>query len=183
MRRRSGKAGAETSGDDGPRRAERSNAPRSGRPVLPQHAQQLGQLRAAPWLLPRQLQSRTLSLRCGSLHRIGIDRIDSSKAYTSSNCVSCCKSCNFMKNTMRYDDFISQALLVAQVHSAGSMRHCTEQRQHSSPRHLHGYLLPPYLHTPQVHVHHHYHVHHCEHDETTCEKNMPTEAAATGVFL
>ena len=34
--------------------------------------------------------------------RIGIDRIDSSKAYTSSNCVSCCKSCNFMKNTMRY---------------------------------------------------------------------------------
>ena len=41
--------------------------------------------------------------------RIGIDRIDSSKAYTSSNCVSCCKSCNFMKNTMRYDDFISQA--------------------------------------------------------------------------
>ena len=82
--------------------------------------------------------------------RIGIDRIDSSKAYTSSNCVSCCKSCNFMKNTMRYDDFLSQALLVAQVHSAGSMRHCTEQRQHSSPRHLHGYLLPPYLHTPQV---------------------------------
>ena len=47
--------------------------------------------------------------------RIGIDRIDSSKAYTSSNCVSCCKSCNFMKNTMRYDDFLSQALLVAQV--------------------------------------------------------------------
>jgi hypothetical protein len=24
---------------------------------------------------------------------------------------------------------------------------------------------------------------HCEHDETTCEKSMPTEAAATGVFL
>ena len=115
--------------------------------------------------------------------RIGIDRIDSSKAYTSSNCVSCCKSCNFMKNTMRYDDFISQALLVAQVHSSGSMKHCTEQRQRSSPRHLHGHLLPQNLHTPQVHVHHHYHVHHCEYHETTCEKNMPTEAAATGVFL
>ena len=43
--------------------------------------------------------------------RIGIDRIDSSKAYTSSNCVSCCNSCNFMKNTMSYDDYLSQALL------------------------------------------------------------------------
>lgn len=36
----------------------------------------------------------------------GIDRKDSSKGYEIGNCVPCCSKCNFVKNTMPYDDFI-----------------------------------------------------------------------------
>ncbi len=37
----------------------------------------------------------------------GIDRIDSSKEYTISNSVPCCKYCNTAKNTMNVEEFIS----------------------------------------------------------------------------
>lgn len=45
--------------------------------------------------------------RCwgGYIHN-GIDRVDSSKGYVIDNCVSCCKTCNFAKNTMSYNEFI-----------------------------------------------------------------------------
>ena len=36
----------------------------------------------------------------------GIDRKNSEIGYVSSNCVPCCSTCNFVKNSMRYDDFI-----------------------------------------------------------------------------
>jgi len=36
----------------------------------------------------------------------GIDRIDSNKGYMKNNVVSCCKTCNFAKNNLSYDDFI-----------------------------------------------------------------------------
>ncbi len=36
----------------------------------------------------------------------GIDRLDNDLGYTSSNCVSCCKECNYRKNTLHHDDFI-----------------------------------------------------------------------------
>jgi hypothetical protein len=36
----------------------------------------------------------------------GIDRIDSKKGYVFENCVSCCKVCNYMKNTLNKDVFI-----------------------------------------------------------------------------
>lgn len=38
----------------------------------------------------------------------GIDRVDSSKGYSVDNCVPCCTICNFMKNTLKEDIFISQ---------------------------------------------------------------------------
>lgn len=37
----------------------------------------------------------------------GIDRMDSSKHYEMLNCVPCCSTCNFVKNSMPYNDFIS----------------------------------------------------------------------------
>lgn len=36
----------------------------------------------------------------------GIDRKDSSKGYEISNCVSCCSTCNFIKNNMKYNTFL-----------------------------------------------------------------------------
>lgn len=36
----------------------------------------------------------------------GLDRIDSSKGYTSENTVTCCKYCNTAKNTMSVDEFM-----------------------------------------------------------------------------
>ena len=38
----------------------------------------------------------------------GIDRKDSSKGYTTENCVPCCKVCNIMKNTLSYKDFFKK---------------------------------------------------------------------------
>jgi hypothetical protein len=35
----------------------------------------------------------------------GIDRLDSDQGYLSSNCVSCCKTCNYAKNNMKPADF------------------------------------------------------------------------------
>ena len=45
--------------------------------------------------------------------RIGIDRMDSKKGYSLENCVPCCPVCNFMKNTMKYADFLSHVQLIA----------------------------------------------------------------------
>ena len=38
----------------------------------------------------------------------GIDRKDSSKGYTSDNCVSCCSICNQMKMDTPYEEFLAQ---------------------------------------------------------------------------
>jgi hypothetical protein len=37
----------------------------------------------------------------------GVDRKDSAVGYQIDNCVPCCATCNFVKNDMPYDDFIS----------------------------------------------------------------------------
>lgn len=42
----------------------------------------------------------------GSFTYNGIDRLDNNLGYISENCVSCCKICNFLKNSQSYDDFI-----------------------------------------------------------------------------
>jgi len=36
----------------------------------------------------------------------GIDRLDNNKGYTLDNCVACCTTCNFLKHTLNYNDFI-----------------------------------------------------------------------------
>ena len=36
----------------------------------------------------------------------GIDRVDNTIGYISSNCVPCCKDCNFMKRKLPVDEFI-----------------------------------------------------------------------------
>ena len=44
----------------------------------------------------------------------GIDRLDSSKSYTTENCVPCCKDCNYMKGTYDPKTFIERAKKIAQ---------------------------------------------------------------------
>jgi len=38
----------------------------------------------------------------------GLDRLDNSIGYTSSNCVPCCKVCNRMKSTMSFEEFVDK---------------------------------------------------------------------------
>lgn len=38
----------------------------------------------------------------------GVDRLDSTRGYIASNCVSCCSTCNKMKGTMGVDEFLAQ---------------------------------------------------------------------------
>lgn len=52
----------------------------------------------------------------GSLIYSGIDRIDSSKGYITSNVVSCCKTCNRGKNDMSYKDFISYLKRIGEIY-------------------------------------------------------------------
>lgn len=37
----------------------------------------------------------------------GVDRVNSNQGYIKSNCVSCCKTCNFMKLSLSKEKFIS----------------------------------------------------------------------------
>lgn len=43
----------------------------------------------------------------GNFTYTGIDRKDSSRGYELNNCLPCCKTCNFAKNDMSYDEFIA----------------------------------------------------------------------------
>lgn len=43
----------------------------------------------------------------------GVDRKDSNLGYTTTNCVTCCKMCNWMKRSYSYQDFIRQCTEVA----------------------------------------------------------------------
>jgi hypothetical protein len=40
--------------------------------------------------------------------RSNLDRKNNTKGYSKDNCVVCCESCNYMKNTMPVDKFIQQ---------------------------------------------------------------------------
>ena len=53
---------------------------------------------------------------------LGIDRIDSSGIYEEDNVVSCCATCNYMKNTLRVDDFFAQSQLIAARCMGGKSR-------------------------------------------------------------
>ena len=51
---------------------------------------------------------------CGSENSIGIDRKDNAIGYTSKNSLSCCKICNFMKGTLKYQDFIRHIRIISE---------------------------------------------------------------------
>lgn len=38
----------------------------------------------------------------------GIDRKNNDKGYTTQNCVTCCKDCNYLKNKRNYEEFLSK---------------------------------------------------------------------------
>lgn len=42
----------------------------------------------------------------------GIDRLDNNHGYTVENCVSCCKTCNFMKSNKNVDSFLSLVTII-----------------------------------------------------------------------
>lgn len=42
----------------------------------------------------------------------GVDRLDSTLGYSKENCVPCCKSCNFMKHTLTFDQFVNRVLKI-----------------------------------------------------------------------
>jgi len=46
----------------------------------------------------------------------GLDRINSDKSYTLDNIVSCCSTCNFMKNTQTLDIFLSKIKQIYNKH-------------------------------------------------------------------
>ncbi len=42
----------------------------------------------------------------------GIDRLDNNKGYTSQNSKSCCKQCNYFKNTLTVDAFLTHVKII-----------------------------------------------------------------------
>lgn len=46
----------------------------------------------------------------------GIDRMDSMSNYTVTNCVSCCKTCNFMKTCLDVNTFIKRCKHISKLH-------------------------------------------------------------------
>jgi len=50
---------------------------------------------------------------CGMKEANGVDRLDSKLGYHSNNVVACCKTCNYMKMTLSYKEFIEQVKKIA----------------------------------------------------------------------
>lgn len=48
----------------------------------------------------------------------GIDRVDNNRGYIKSNCVTCCKRCNYMKGTLSFKNFIMQAIKISKLNDA-----------------------------------------------------------------
>lgn len=53
---------------------------------------------------------------CGQPNADGIDRVDSTKGYSSDNCVSCCGVCNIMKNKFDCRTFFDHIKLIYEKH-------------------------------------------------------------------
>lgn len=49
----------------------------------------------------------------GEVSTVGLDRFDNTKGYSIDNVVSCCASCNIMKNNLSVQQFIEQCYRVA----------------------------------------------------------------------
>lgn len=50
----------------------------------------------------------------------GIDRMDNNKGYDPTNCVSCCKYCNFIKKSLDARTFIERCIHIASCHGQGT---------------------------------------------------------------
>lgn len=59
---------------------------------------------------------QTIGYRHGEYTYNGIDRADNGVGYVISNCVSCCKRCNYAKGTHTVEDFIIWAIKIADRH-------------------------------------------------------------------
>ncbi len=58
-------------------------------------------------------KTATMAMKAGGDHYYnGIDRLDNSKGHERSNVVSCCKYCNFAKNSLNLDEFKSWILRI-----------------------------------------------------------------------
>ena len=53
----------------------------------------------------------------------GIDRMDSNIAYEKSNCVSCCKTCNFIKGSLDPDTFIKRCQHISKQFNGNGIFH------------------------------------------------------------
>lgn len=52
---------------------------------------------------------KTTCVYCGdTITGLGIDRVDNTKGYILSNCVPCCKTCNWMKRAQTKEEFFQQ---------------------------------------------------------------------------
>lgn len=56
-------------------------------------------------VVPRQLTTVAKNGMNGDYIYNGIDRMDSKKGYIASNCLPCCKTCNYAKRDSSYDEF------------------------------------------------------------------------------
>lgn len=53
----------------------------------------------------------------------GIDRMDNQKGYTLTNCVPCCKYCNFMKKALDAQTFLERCVHISTCHGYGTNLH------------------------------------------------------------
>lgn len=63
---------------------------------------------------------------CGQYKYNGIDRVDNTIGYIYSNCVPCCKTCNFFKGNRSAEDFIAHCLKVAEFSTSESNGYYSE---------------------------------------------------------
>lgn len=71
--------------------------------------QKSAQLRDIQFFLSLEEFSELLTKNCHYCARErawGVDRVDNFDGYYLDNVVSCCKTCNYMKNNLSYDNFI-----------------------------------------------------------------------------
>lgn len=54
---------------------------------------------------------------CGSLSKIGIDRVNNNQGYTKDNIQPCCTMCNMMKYTYSKEEFINHIKRIAKFQS------------------------------------------------------------------
>jgi len=60
--------------------------------------------------------SNTCTMPRHTLKYNGIDRLDNFAGYTSGNCVSCCRSCNIMKNDLSEKEFLKRLKRILDKH-------------------------------------------------------------------